>query len=344
MINASGTRRSFLRHAAAAAAVVGVPMGTVRAQTVLKLATALPPGSSVYKSFEWWVKAVNDAGQGEVQLQPMHGYAYASPANVYERTVNGVADVGFVLLAATGKPFPRTSVSQLPGTGDDGEAISVALWRLYAKGLLADEFNEVKLINIQATPVNGLLAKEPVRKMADLRGQKVRVIDKITGDAMAALGGTPLSVPYSEAYQAISRGVMTASIANPYAVSAFKLGEVAKHFTDSVSFGTAPLVTLMNKQSYERLSPRGRAVIDRFSGEESSRTAGRAHIENAAGMVNDLKSRGELTVHALPADEVAAWQKALQPVAASWAAATPDGRKVLDAYLAEYASAKSQKK
>ncbi|HSW23277.1 MAG TPA: TRAP transporter substrate-binding protein [Burkholderiaceae bacterium] len=322
----------------AAGAALALP---ARAQPItLKFATALPPGNPIATIYDPWVKAVNEAAQGEFQIQVVPGPTFASATNVWDRTVAGVADIGLIVLPQAGRPFPKSSVTLLPLGVDDCELGAAALWRLFAKGLIADEFSDVKLLHMAPVPATGLLSKAPITKLQDLKGQKIRAADKFSSDALSALGAAPIAVPFSESYQALSRGVVSAAIANPYSVTAFKLGEVAKHYTGTVSFGMVPSAVVMNKQAYDKLSAKGKAVIDRFTGEEASRLTGRGHNRLGEAIWTDIKAKGEHTFHVLPPPEVAQWQKALESVKAAWLAETPNGKAVHDSFLADYAAAR----
>src|SRR6185436_287424 len=105
-------------------------------------------------------------------------------------------------------------------------AAAVALWRLYASGLIADEYKGVRPLMLAPTPVQGLSSKRPVTTLADIKGMKIRASDRTVADIVTALGGSPISVPAGEVYQALSQGLVQASVANPFMLGPFKLKEV----------------------------------------------------------------------------------------------------------------------
>jgi TRAP-type C4-dicarboxylate transport system substrate-binding protein len=307
----------------------------------LKFATALTPTNPILTDiYEPWAKRINEAAGGEFQLQVMNA-TFASTTQVWERTVSGVADVSIQILATTGMPFARASVTTVPGLSDETTAGSVALWRLFANSLLADEFKDVHVLNLATVPKNGLMSKEPITRLEDLKGLKVRAIDKNTADAIQSLGGTPIGIPFSEAYQALSRGVVSAAIGNAYSITAFKFGEVAKQMLSGVAFGMTPSAVVMNKEAYAKLSPKGKAVIDRFSGEAASRELGAAHAKLEAKLMVEI--RQSMTFHDLAPGEAPRWKQALEKIAEEWAGRNPDGAKVLAAYKKDYAEALAAK-
>jgi TRAP-type transport system periplasmic protein len=328
-----------------ALAVLGVGLAlTASAQAqpvVLKFATALTPTNPILTDiYEPWAKRINEAAAGEFQVQVMHA-SFASTTQVWERTVSGVADMSINILSTTGMPFSRASITTVPGLSDNTAAGAIALWRLYATGLLADEFKDVHVINLTPVPKNGLMSKEPITKLEDLKGLKVRAIDKNTADAITSLGGTPIGIPFNEAYQALSRGVVSAAIGNAYSITAFKFGEVAKHMLSGVAFGMTPSAVVMNKDTYAKLSPKGKAIMDRFSGEMVSREMGEAHAQLEAKLMVEV--RKGMTFHDLAPGEAPRWKAALEKIAEEWATRNPDGPKVLASYKKDYAAALAAK-
>lgn len=325
--------------AATLALALGVP-SAVRAQpVVLKFAVTVAPGNITYDQI-WapWAKKGNDAAQGEFQLELM-GPAIANVTNVWERTINGVVDVSSVVLGPSGQPFTKSNITNLPGIMSEEAAASTAFWRLYAKGLIAEEYKDVKVLALTAGPRLGLSATKPITKLEDLKGAKVRAIGKVSADVLTALGASPIALPFGEVYQSLSRGVISGGVVSYMSIMAFKSGEVAKHHTFDVSLGMGPLALVMNRQSYDKLTAKGKAVIDRFTGEAESRTLGAAWGKLDANMQAELKAKGDQTIHSLSAAEVARWQQAVEPVRVAWVAETPDGTRLLSTLQADYAAA-----
>ena len=54
----------------------------------------------------------------------------------------------------------------------------------------------------------GIIFKEPVDDLMDLKGKKVRVYAKPIGQFVEAIGGTPVTIAWAEAYTALEQGVI----------------------------------------------------------------------------------------------------------------------------------------
>jgi TRAP-type C4-dicarboxylate transport system substrate-binding protein len=209
------------------------------------------------------------------------------------------------------------------------------LWRLYEKGLIADEYKDVKVLALVVTPGSLFSSKKPITKLEDVKGLKVRAANKIVADVITALGGAPISVPVPETYQALQTGVVTAVVAGWVVVNNFKLYEVVNYHLEGVPLGEPSGFVIMNRQAYEKLSPKAKETLDRFSGEPFSRDYGAWFKMDAARGRERVRALPNQHIMALAPQEKERWRKALEPIEKNWAAKTPNGAKVLESYRAE---------
>jgi TRAP-type transport system periplasmic protein len=149
---------------------------------------------------------------------------------VWTRVSDGVADIGWGINGAVNLPFPKSTIISLPLLVEEGQlpAASVAQWRLYQSGLIADEYKGMKVLGLIGSPVQGLSARTPITRLEEMKGLKVRAADKIVADMVTALGASPISVPAADVYQALNQGVVSASIAGWVLIGTFRLDEVIR--------------------------------------------------------------------------------------------------------------------
>jgi TRAP-type C4-dicarboxylate transport system substrate-binding protein len=320
----------------AAAAMAAGTMVAQSQETQLRFATAQPPDSIIMqRSYGVWADALNEEGEGlfEVTAYPP---PFATTSNMWDRVTAGVADIGVVSLNNTGLPLTASFVPSLPGLGRDAEAGSVAMWRLYERGLLEPELDEVVILGFQTAMSLVLYSSEPITTMEQLAGLRVRVVDRNTASAFTALGASPSSIPFSEAYQAVSRGVVDAALGNGNTMVVFRFRELLSQEVSNVAFGMPTFAFVMNKATYEGLSDEARAVIDSWRGERLSRFLGAEQDALRDDFDAELIAAGELTQNELSEEELARWSEAMAPVTQAWVDETPNGQEVLDAYLEEY--------
>jgi TRAP-type C4-dicarboxylate transport system substrate-binding protein len=302
----------------------------------LKFATTIPPSNPIVTEvFEPWAKKVNEASNGELNIQVISGPTLANPGNVWERTVSGVTEIGFGIHGAVGLPFPKSTVSSVPFVVDDLTTGSVGLWRLYEKGLIVDEHKDVRVLALVVTPGSLIASKKQVISLEDMKGLKVRAANKMVADIISALGGAPISVSAPETYQALQRGVVTASVAGWVLVNNFKFYEVVNYYLEGVPLGEPSGFVIMNRQAYDKLSPKAKETLDRFAGEPFSRDYGAWFKMDAARGRQRVASLPNQHIMTLTAQEKERWKKTLEPVVKDWVAKTPDGAKILETYRAE---------
>lgn len=328
------TRRSLMSWLPAAALAL-LPQAAL-AQHELRFATGQAPDSIIMEqSYGPWAAAINEAGAGALTITAFPP-PFATATNMWDRVTAGVADIGVISLNNTGLPLGPALVTSLPGLGLDTEAASVALWRLYERGLLDDQLDEVHVLGFQTAMSLTLYSKTPITGTSDLSGLRVRVTDATTAAALTALGASPTSIPFNEAYQALSRGVVDAALGNGNTMVVFRFRELMGHEVSNVSFGMTSFVFGMNRDTYANLSPEARAAVDSWTGERTSRFLGAAQNALRIEFTEDLLASGDLTQNDLSEAELAVWQDRLAPVTAAWIAETPNGQAVYDAYVEEY--------
>lgn len=302
------------------------------AQTTLRMATALPENhlymNEIYTPF---IERANAAGAGQFQIMPFPP-PFATNTNMLDRVVSGVADIGIIQMPAIGVPFPRTDVIGLPNLTNSSEAAMAALWGLYEDGMLDAALNEqFVLLGFVTATAPRLFTRFPVQTSADLAARRIRITGRATSDVIQALGGTPTSISITEVYQALDRGVVEGLTTAINAVAAFHFNEVVSHGIENFAFGLVPGAVIMNRQSYERLSPEGRAALDSVTGLDLSVFIGRV-MDSI-----DTESRqvlvGSVEMTDLSPEELAIWQAATEPAIRNWVQETDNGAAILESYM-----------
>jgi TRAP-type C4-dicarboxylate transport system substrate-binding protein len=300
---------------------------------VLKFNSPAPPPSFLHGgAFNPWAKAVTEASGGTLRVEMHYGGTLGGFNVTYDRVLDGVADIGFILTALAGGKFKQEDVAALPFESKSSLAAATALWKLYENGITAGEFDAVKPLGIWTFPNSAVNAKAPVKTLDDLRGKKLTVSNAIAGRTVVALGAAPVTMPPSEVYQALSRGLADMALMPFTGVATFKIDDVAKHHVD-VALGADSALVFMSRKRWESLPAQAKAAIDQHSYLRFSEILGRAADAEWA------RSRGTLKdVSSLAPAEEARWKKLVAPVAEQWTGETPNGAKVLEAFRAEIAA------
>ncbi|HEX4194505.1 MAG TPA: TRAP transporter substrate-binding protein DctP, partial [Stellaceae bacterium] len=249
----------------------------------------------------------------------------------------GVVQISWGLLSTVAGKFPRSDVATLPFMAKSAADASQALWRLYKAGTLGNEFADLHPLMIIALTPSGIHMSHPLKSLDTLGGTKLVIASKVNADAIALLGGAPLSIPLSEMYEAIQRGTADGAAVAWTSFDPFKLAEVTSYHVDT-RLGTSSAMMFMTKATWDSLSPEAQKAIDKHSGEMESRAFGAWWDgERKAGKDNTIARGDKRTIVELTPEQTAAWQKKLEPINENWAKNTPDGAKVLAAFKAEIA-------
>jgi TRAP-type C4-dicarboxylate transport system substrate-binding protein len=272
--------------------------------------------------------------QGTLKIVYYPGAVLGPPQKTYDNTLHGVYDMSFGMFGVVSSQFPRTHVTTLPFMNRNAREASIALWRLYAAGTIAEEYEGVRPLAIYDFVDTRVHARKPVKTLDDMNGLKVTATSRMVVRAVTATGAAILTIPPSEVYSVLQRGVADAAALAWTAALPFKIPEVTSYHLDT-SLGMEPAYLLMNKDTYTKLPAPARASIDKHGG---------APISEKLGALNDaigeedrakVKAMPNQTILELTPEEAKRWADRIAPVVDEWLKETPNGAAVLAAYKAE---------
>lgn len=314
------------------AAALSISAAEAASPTTLKFGFPAPMQSKVYV---WgagpWADAVTKDANGTLDIKFFYGNTLGTVQNMYDRTIQGVANLSFGILGPLAGQFKKVFVTTLPfETRNDVEA-SKALWQLYSKGVISDEFDKVKPLALFTFPHAGFHTNKPIKDESDLKGLKLATSSRLMGQFITLLGASPVTMGPPEYYQAVSRGLTDGIAVGWSAVTTFKLDEVTKYHLN-VPSGVAGAYMFMNKRSYDKLPAAARRAIDKHSGEPYFTKMGEVTDRmDRVGLELVEKKAGHSVKDIDPAVQ-ARWKEMAQPIVRDWVKRTPDGAKVLAAY------------
>lgn len=272
----------------------------------LKLAHFMSPNHPMDRFFmrPWSEEIAKITNNGlTVRIYPA-GELGAGPQAQFQRAADGIADIAFGLQGYTSRQFPRTALIELPAVAAAAVEATNRLWDVYEK-YLVPEYGRVKVLALWVGDGPILMTKDkPIRAIQDIKGLKIRTPSKAQANLIRALGATPVAMPATDMYHALTTGVVDALMVPPSVITSFKIAEVAKYYTTGLPFGHSPFFLVMNKKSYEALSPEHKAAIDKTAGRGLSVRGATIYEEAGARALNGVRSSGKHEVIALSPEEV----------------------------------------
>jgi TRAP-type C4-dicarboxylate transport system substrate-binding protein len=277
----------------------------------LRFSTFFPPTHENGKITADWCKEVEKRTQGRIKIRHYAGSTLTSATQTYDSVVQGVVDVGNIVLGYTMGKFPLTEVLDYP-LGYPSGTVATHLANAYYAKFRPKELDEVKVMYLHAMAPGLLHTKKPVAKLEDLKGMKIRTYGP-NARMISLLGGTPVAMPMGDAYDAISKGVCDGILTGYEALEGWKLAEVVKSTTEhyGVAF-TAVFVVAMNKQKWNAISPQDQKVIEQIN-QEWIEKQGKAWDKVDQSGKNVSTKRGN-KVFTLSAEENARWAAKLHPL------------------------------
>lgn len=346
-------RRDFLQATAAGAALVAAPaiVRPASAQAVtLRLHHFLGPQSNGHaKMLAPWAEKVAADTQGRLKIEIFGSMQLGgTPPQLYNQVRDGVVDLVWTLPGYTPGRFPITETWELPFVASNRGLVNALAAQEFADANLADETKETKVLSFWAHDAGLIHATKEVKTMEDLRGLKLRAPTRLTGEALRALGATPVNMPVPQVSESLAQKVIDGAVIPWEVVPAVKVHELVKNHTaipGVPTLYTASFFLAMNKAKYDGLPAELRQVLDRNSGAAFARRAGNMWDNEAKTVSEMVRARGNVITTITDAEK-ARWVKATEGVAGEWITQMKgrnvDGEKLiagLKAALAKHANA-----
>lgn len=142
----------------------------------------------------------------------------------------GVVPFGTALLAVVSTEEPEFNAVDLPIVNPDMATLrrSVAAYRPHLEALLAERY-DVELLGIYTYPAQVVFCRTAFSGLSDLAGRRIRTSSVGQSEMFAALGATPVVVPFSETRAALRSGVVECAVTGTLSANAIGLHEMTSH-------------------------------------------------------------------------------------------------------------------
>ena len=319
------TRRDLARLGAAAVLATPALLSEGHAQTpevTLKLHHFLPAVSNVHRYFLVpWADKINKESNGRLRIQLFPSMQLGgAPPQLFDQARDGIADITWTLPGNTPGRFPRIEVFELPFVSHKKAIVNCLAVQEYADRHCVQEFSEVHPLCIWGHGEGLIHSRREVTKMEDLAGLKLRFPSRLNGEALRALGASPVGMPVPQIPEAMSQGVIDGAVVPWEVVPSIRLAEMVRNHTEIPGSPTLYITTFilgMNKAKYASLPADLRAVLDANSGMAAARMAAVPWDERGPVVEADVRRRGNKIV-VISEAEKERWAIATRPVVDNW--------------------------
>jgi TRAP-type C4-dicarboxylate transport system substrate-binding protein len=293
----------------------------IAADVTLRFHQFLPPQANVpHLAIEPWARKIEKDSGGRIKVQLFPSMQLGGkPPELFDQAKDGVADVVWAVLGFTPGRFPKTEAFELPFSSGAAEPASRAFQEFVEKNAM-DEFKDVKLIAVHVHGPGLFHSKDPIAKLEDLKGMRIRGGSRIVNIMLEQLGATPVGMPVTVIGEALTKGVISATTIPFEVVPSLKLHQIVKNhttFAGDKGLYTLTFAVAMNKASYDKLPADLKKVIDANSGSNTAALFGRAMDQGDVTGRKAIEQAGNKII-ALDAAETQRWQRAAAGVRATW--------------------------
>jgi len=188
---------------------------TVQAKKVyhMKFNTQMPAGDAWSIAQKWYFDNVMKSSNGRIKFQYFYSGSLTKVGEDLHAINSGLQDIGLISPGYTPTQLPLSLGMDLSYTSLAADAKSKAILAMYKESqMLRDEWtkkNNCKLLFTSPADILGFFSRVDMPTLSSVKGKKVRTYGMVA-DALARLGGTPVSLPISGSYEAASRGIVDA--------------------------------------------------------------------------------------------------------------------------------------
>lgn len=329
---------------AVALGVAVLSVASAQADTVvLKYGWMGPATEPTYvRSMEPFGKALGKESNGTVRVDMYPGGTLGKDPNAQLKYVlDGVLDIAYIIPSYTPGRFPDNELFEMPGLFRNATEASIAMWRMYKKGMLRG-YDGLHVLQLATTYPNLIHTKNPVKSLAELRGRKLRVSGSVAGETVKALGAVPVGMPVNSAAESVSRGVVDGTVQDWNTYAAFRLTDVAPMHV-GVRMGQAPMLVAMTKAKYDSLPQAAKDALDKLAYEKLSREVGALHDSITDQWRARVKTEKGHVMLDLNEKQTAEFDAAVKPVIDAWLAKDPKNKDLLAALQTELAAIRGGK-
>lgn len=260
-----------------------------------------------------WAKAVSEATNGRVVITSYPGETLFKAPDIYDNVVEGAADLGLSCFSYNIGRFPEMEAFEQPGiVYNNSKVASKVAWE-GLKELNPKCVQDTKMMMVIATGPGDLFTKTAVSKLEDIKGMQIRATG-LSAETLKMAGAVPVGMPQSEAYEALSKGIVAGNLAPIEVLKSWKHGEVVDYLTRTPFLYNNLFYITMNLDKWNALpADIQKAITDTTEKFHEEVGIGLWDKQNEAALdwaVNEEK----MQVTELSAEEAARWIQAVEPM------------------------------
>ncbi len=207
-----------------------------------------------------------------------------------------------------------------------GKEILQKLYDKYTKG-------RVHVVGCGPYAKEAFVSTLPIRTVEDLKGVKVRSPEGLAAEVFKRAGAAPVSLPFSEVYTALEKGVIDAADASAHVNNdASGMYKVAKFPIYPGIHSMAVLQFIVNKKVWDKLGPEGQTALEVWYAASYDAMRREADLQDRA-IAAEQRAGDDITVIDWSPEERAKFREIAVEAWYDFAKKSPLAQEALDAHL-----------
>lgn len=266
-----------------------------------------------------FAEKVEEVTEGRVKFEIYPGGALSSPAETLDSIKTGIMDSGWGLQGYSPGEFPVHSVLHLPflanGSGKDLSIVAQKLYEEFPE--IQEEYDDIVPLWFHAADPYAIVTKgKKVETLEDLKGLKLRTPSIEAGEMIESWGATQVSIPATEMYDSMQKGVIDGGVLPIAAINDFNLTDIVDYVAIG-NFNTSLFYVMMNEGSWNKISPEDQEAIQELMGLPMSEVSGEKFDEQALQAREDAEALGA-EFYEVSEDELNKFKEASEGIAKKW--------------------------
>ncbi|MFT2099156.1 TRAP transporter substrate-binding protein [Marinomonas sp. 2405UD66-6] len=207
-----------------------------------------------------FAQEIKDKTNGELDITVHSGASLVKHTEIPRSVKTGQVQMGEVFLGILGNENPvykHDNIPFLATTYEDAKKLWEAAKPAVKRRLDRDG---MVLLYTVAWPAQGLYSKEPVNKLSDLAGSKMRAYSPSTSRLADLMGTTPTTIQNPDIPQAFSTGIIQAMVTSPSTGVTSQAWDYVNYYTDIKAWVPKNIV-VANKKAFRRLDKETQQII-----------------------------------------------------------------------------------
>ncbi|MEM9029575.1 MAG: TRAP transporter substrate-binding protein [Pseudomonadota bacterium] len=257
--------------AAAGAALALVAMVATGAEArTLKVQASSKSGDWAHRYMtDTWAKKLEEMSGGKLKIEVLATKAVVPHRETIDAVANGILDGDLNAVSYfSGRDPAFAIIGDLIAAYDTVDQVRTFCMHGGGKEILQklyDKYTNGKLhvIGCGAYAKEALVSKKPIRSVADLKGVKIRSPEGLAAEVFRRAGASPVSLPFSEVYTALEKGLIDAADASAFVNNeASGMHKVAKYPIYPGIHSMAVLQFVVNKSLWDKLSQNEKTALE----------------------------------------------------------------------------------